>query len=57
MPTLSKGQFDDLKYDNGRIRVWLSRCSKDDGEPYNNKVTEEKLIDGKWEIVNVYEAT
>jgi hypothetical protein len=56
MPTLSQGHFDDLKVDTGTMRVWLSRCTVEDGEPYNNKVTVEVLKDGKWEIVNTYQA-
>lgn len=31
MPTLRQGQDADLKFDNGKIRVWLSRLTKADG--------------------------
>jgi len=55
MPTLSTGHFDNLKVDNGCVRVWLSRCTVEDGEPYNDKVTVENLIDGKWETVDQYQ--
>jgi hypothetical protein len=48
------GQADDLKVESGDTRVWLSRCTKADGEPYNNKVSIEKLINGRWEIVEEY---
>lgn len=49
LPTLAQGQADDLKIETlgtngGGVRVWLSRCSNGDGEPYSNKVTIEKLI-------------
>ena len=54
MPTLCTGQADDLKYDDGKTRVWLSRCTKDDGEPYNNKITIERLRGGRWEIEDEY---
>jgi len=57
MPTLSQGQADDLKVDEGDgIRIWLSRCSVEDGEPCNNKVTIEELQRGSWVEVGWYEA-
>jgi hypothetical protein len=49
MPTLSQGQADDLKIDTGKgERVWLARCTREDGEPWDNKVTIERYIDGRW---------
>jgi hypothetical protein len=54
MNTLAIGQADDLKLEDGDTRVWLSRCTVEDGEPYNNKVTVERLIDGRWETVREY---
>lgn len=56
MKTQSVGQADDLKFDDGKTRVWLSRCTVADGEPYDHKVTEEELIDGKWVITDTYQA-
>jgi len=56
MTTISEGQFDDLKYDEGGIRVWLSRMTREDGMPYNNQVTVEKLKEGRWEEIDVYQA-
>ena len=56
MKTISTGQADDLKYDNGKERHWLSRCTVEDGEPYNNKVTVEHLVDGKWVVTYHYQA-
>lgn len=53
---LSVGQADDLRFDNGRTRVWLSRCGVEDGEPYTNKVTVEVLRDDKWEVYRAYQA-
>ena len=48
METISTAQADDLKLDTGNFRYWLSRCTVADGEPYDNKVTIEELIDGRW---------
>jgi hypothetical protein len=57
MDTLAVGQADDLKIDDGEgTRVWLSRMTVEDGQPYNNQVTIERLIDGRWETVEEYEA-
>lgn len=55
MQTLSQGHMDDLKYDDGQYRVWLSRMTVEDGAQYNNQVTVEKLIDGRWKIIEAYE--
>lgn len=56
MPTLCVGQADDLKYEEDGVRVWLSRCGVEDGEPYDNKVTVEKWIHLCWETVEEYQA-
>ena len=56
LPTLAVGQADNLKIDDGDTRVWLSRCTVDDGEPYDNKVTIERLIDGCWVEADIYPA-
>jgi len=57
MPTITQGQADDLKVDEGDgIRIWLSRCGVEDGEPCNNKVTIEELQGGSWVEVGWYEA-
>jgi hypothetical protein len=70
MTTLETGQFDNLKIDGrktwvttdgqgffqGEMRVWLSRCTVDDGEPYDNKVTIE-YYDGRcWDVIDTYQA-
>lgn len=52
--TLAVGQTCNLKVDTGTTRIWLARTGVRDGEPYNNKVTIEKLVDGHWIIVDVY---
>lgn len=56
LPTLAEGQADDLKVEVPGKRIWLSRCTVEDGEPFNNKVTVEKLVDGRWVEVGCYEA-
>ncbi len=56
LPTLATGQADNLKIDDGNgVRVWLSRCTVADGEPYDNKVTHERLENGRWLETDVYE--
>lgn len=52
---LAVGQADDLRFDNGSTRLWLSRCGTEDGEPYADKVTVETFrSNGKWEIYREY---
>ncbi len=52
--TISQSQFDDLKIQKGPFRVWLSRMGTEDGMPYDNQVTVEKLIRGRWTIIDQY---
>lgn len=54
MPTISQGQFDNLKSDDGKIRVWLSRCGIADGAEYDDQVTVEKLRAGIWTQIDQY---
>lgn len=59
MPTLHQGHTDDLKLEtitNLPYRVWLSRMTTLDGMPYNNQVTIEMCVEGKWITVEQYEA-
>lgn len=56
LPTLSVGQADNLKVETETERIWLSRCTVEDGEPYDNKVTVEKFRDGRWASVEEYQA-
>lgn len=56
LPTISQGHTDNLKVQTENKRVWLSRCTIEDGEPYNNKVTEEELINGSWVTTATYKA-
>ena len=52
--TISAGQTDNLKIDTGTVRVWLSRCGVEDGNIKDNLITIERLINGSWEIVDLY---
>jgi hypothetical protein len=56
LPTLAVGQASDLKVDTGTKRVWLSRCTVEDGEPYNNKVSIERYDGKRWITVAEYQA-
>lgn len=56
MPTLSRSQADDLKFDDGKYRVWLSRVDEADGMPYHSMVTVEALDNGRWRTVHEYQA-
>lgn len=54
LPVLSQGQADDLHIEEDGLRVWLSRTGRADGEPFDNTVTHEELIDGRWVITEIY---
>jgi len=56
METISQGHTDDLKIKTEDTKVWLSRMTIEDGMPYNNMVTVEKLVDGRWVKVEEYPA-
>lgn len=56
MPTINQGHFANLKVETATTRVWLSRCTKEDGERCNNKVTVDKFTGGRWHTVAEYEA-
>jgi hypothetical protein len=56
LPTLSQGHTDDLKMETTARRVWLSRLTKADGQPYDNQITiEAKNEDGSWSIIRQYD--
>lgn len=46
--TIHSGQYENLKFDDGQIRVWQSRMTVADGMPYDNEITVEVLDDGCW---------
>ncbi|MNC36448.1 hypothetical protein D3C75_849700 [compost metagenome] len=56
LPTLQQSHTDNLKKVTGNERVWLSRMTVADGMPYNNQVTVEVFSNGKWNIVDTYQA-
>ena len=56
LKTISQGQADDLKIEDGNTRVWLSRMTIEDGMPYNNMISIEKLQNGCWSTIEEYEA-
>lgn len=56
MKTIESGHADDLKIFDDNYKIWLCRCDTYDGMPYDNAVTIEKLIDGRWIEIAMYEA-
>lgn len=46
--TIYQGQTDDCKYANGKMRIWVSRMTKEDGMKTDNEISIERLVDGKW---------
>lgn len=57
LPTLAQGQADDLKIKTKYIQVWLSRMTKEDGMPYDNQVTIERLNSSyNWVTVSQFQA-
>jgi hypothetical protein len=56
LPTLHQGQADDCKIESDTERVWLSRCTMEDGEPWDHKVTVERYIAGSWVEVEWWQA-
>lgn len=55
LPVSHQGQADDCHIDSGDVRVWLSRTGVDDGEPFENTVTVERLQGGAWVEVAKYD--
>lgn len=56
LPTLAVGQADDLKIDDGQMRVWLSRMTVEDGAPTDGMVSIEWNIGGTWMTTEEYPA-
>jgi len=54
-PVLSSGQADDLHFEQGDTRLWLSRTGVADGEPFENTVSIERQIDGRWTVIAKYD--
>jgi len=56
MPVISSVDRDDLRYQDGTHRVWLSRRALDEGAECLNQVREEALDHGKWVTTGTYAA-
>ena len=55
--TLNSGHFDNLKVEEGKVRVWLSRMTRADGAPYDNQVIIEiQNPHGDWKQIDAYKA-
>lgn len=52
LPTLSQGQAEDLRVDEGGVRWWLSRVGPEDGQDYPIGV--EVCVRGRWSEVHRY---
>ena len=50
MPTISTGWTDDLKVDTGRMRIWVSRLTVEDGVSEDHEITIEQFdpVSGRW---------
>lgn len=56
MPTILQGQAENLKIKEPNFQVWLSRMTRKDGEPFDNKVTVEEYKGKGWKVIDVYQA-
>jgi len=58
MPTLAQGHFDNLKINCEKFRLWFSRLTMADGQPYDHQVSVERYDPraGAWIVVFQYEA-
>ena len=57
METIDESHTCDLKIDTGDARLWLSRCSAADGEPYDyTAYIEVRNEDGRWIDIDCYDA-
>lgn len=56
LPTIMESHSMNLKIETKSVRVWLSRCTIADGEPYNNRVQIDRLVDGVWKKDYSYQA-
>ena len=62
LPVIRQSHFDNLiqEYEQKgtKYRVWVSRCTKEDGMQYDNQITVEKFDETNgytWTIEEVYE--
>ena len=54
MPTIATGQAFDLKVESDGLRVFLCRCGTEDGMPYDDAISIEKLKNGNWVETEMY---
>lgn len=54
-PVLSSGQADNLHHVGDGERLWLSRTGVSDGEPFENTITIEREVDGRWVSIAKYD--
>ena len=57
LPVIESGHVHDLHIDTGDARVWLSRCSIEDGEPFKYTVYVELKEDGCWIDAGYYDGS
>lgn len=57
MPTVTQGQWSNLKHEVSGHRLWLSRMTKEDGAPYDRTVEVEVFqpIDGRWTLLGQFD--
>lgn len=55
LQTITAGHDSNLKHDDGRLRVWLSRLGLEDGEPFARTVYVEELKPGGWWLVGYFD--
>ncbi|GAG28543.1 unnamed protein product, partial [marine sediment metagenome] len=55
LPTLSQGQAENLKYEDGPIRVWIQRGQKGVDYSPELEVSIEVFRGGRWEVAETYE--
>lgn len=48
---INRGWNANLHFDDGDLRFWLHRTGVADGEPYENTISIEQLVDGRWETI------
>jgi hypothetical protein len=56
LETISQSHAMNMKVKTNTMQVWLSRCTIADGEPYDNRVQIDKLINGVWTKDKEYKA-
>lgn len=55
LPNICLAQAEDLRYDDGEIRIWTSRMTQADGALFEHTVDVERLLDGTWKLIGRYD--